>query len=157
MTLEPFDKITVNLRHQTRGLASPPHWRRHKGSRYCPTCLAESGGRWLSSWRSPWSFACTRRSRLLIDTCPGCGHRPHPSGRHPAGVRSPARCTMARGLDNQVDWARNPCNTDLIGPATRPTLFALLLAARSRSRPTATAETHSMNSQPSTAGGSTPL
>lgn len=120
MTLEPFDKITVKLRHQTRGLASPPHWRRHKGSRYCSACLAESGGRWLLSWRSPWSFACTRHSQLLIETCPGCGHRPHPSGRHPAGVTSPAHCTMARGLAQPSGLARNPCNTDLAGPATRP-------------------------------------
>ncbi|MFF1485382.1 TniQ family protein [Streptomyces sp. NPDC058319] len=113
MTLEPFDQITVTLRHTTRGLASPPRWRRHKGSRYCPTCLAENGGRWQLSWRSPWTFACTRHAQFLVETCEGCGHRPHPASRHPAGVTNPARCTMARNLTRGSKGARLPCHTDL--------------------------------------------
>ncbi|OIK04730.1 TniQ family protein [Streptomyces monashensis] len=113
MTLEPFDQITVTLRHTTRGLGSPPRWRRHKGSRYCPTCLAESGGRWQLAWRDPWTFACTPHAQLLVETCEGCGQRPHPAGRHPAGVTNPARCTMARALGRGSKGARLPCHADL--------------------------------------------
>ncbi|MEU7448845.1 TniQ family protein [Streptomyces diastaticus] len=120
MTLEPFDQITVKVRHTTRGLSSPPHWRRHKGSRYCPTCLAETGGRWQLSWRSPWTFACIRHAQLLVETCEGCGHRPHPAGRQPAGVTKPARCTMARDLARGSKGARLPCNTDLTAAVAQP-------------------------------------
>ncbi|MDT0421126.1 TniQ family protein [Streptomyces evansiae] len=120
MTLEPFDQITVTLRHTTRGLGSPPRWRRHKGSRYCPTCLTETGGRWQLSWRNPWTFACTRHAQLLVETCEGCGQRPHPAGRHPAGVTNPSRCTMARDLARGSKGARLPCHTDLTTPVAQP-------------------------------------
>jgi hypothetical protein len=49
---------------------------RRAGSRYCPRCLAASGGRWLLAWHLPWVFACTTHRILLCDTCPGCGHVP---------------------------------------------------------------------------------
>ncbi|MBT2481318.1 TniQ family protein [Streptomyces sp. ISL-94] len=120
MTLEPFDQITVTVRHTTRGLGSPPSWRRHKGSRYCPTCLAENGGRWQLSWRSPWTFACTQHAQLLVETCEGCGQRPHPAGRHPAGVTNPALCTMARDLARSSKGARLPCHTDLTTAVAQP-------------------------------------
>ncbi|MFC8511851.1 TniQ family protein [Streptomyces sp. NPDC057257] len=120
MTLEPFDQITVTVRHTTRGLGSPPRWRRHKGSRYCPTCLAETGGRWQRSWRSPWTFVCTRHAQLLVETCEGCGQRPHPAGRHPAGVTNPALCTMARDLARGSKGARLPCHTDLTTAVAEP-------------------------------------
>lgn len=113
MTLEPLDGITVRLRQATRGLASPPRWRRHKGSRFCPSCLADTGGRWQLDWRSPWAFACPRHQVLLIDDCPAGGHRPHPAGRHPAGVTSASRCTMARDLPGTSALARRPCGADL--------------------------------------------
>lgn len=41
-------------------------------SRYCPECLAESGGRWQLSWRLAWSFACVTHGCILLDRCPGC-------------------------------------------------------------------------------------
>jgi DNA-binding transcriptional ArsR family regulator len=46
---------------------------RRRGSRYCPSCLAERHGRWLLAWRLGWVFACTAHGVLLCDTCPGCG------------------------------------------------------------------------------------
>jgi hypothetical protein len=49
---------------------------RRRGSRYCPSCLAERDGRWLLSWRLGWVFACTAHAVLLCDTCPGCGQVP---------------------------------------------------------------------------------
>ena len=38
---------------------------RRRGSRYCPSCLAERDGRWLLSWRLGWVFACTTHAVLL--------------------------------------------------------------------------------------------
>ncbi len=50
-------------------------WGPAYGSRYCPGCLAESGGRWRLSWRLAWSFACLRHQCLLADLCPYCAGR----------------------------------------------------------------------------------
>jgi len=46
------------------------------GSRFCPRCLGENGGRWLVAWRSNWTVACTRHRLLLHDTCPSCTRTP---------------------------------------------------------------------------------
>ena len=45
---------------------SPPR------SRFCPACLAETGGRWQLWWRRRWAFACPIHQCLLADTCPCC-------------------------------------------------------------------------------------
>ena len=62
---------------------------RRRGSRYCPSCLAERDGRWLLSWRLGWVFACTTHGVLLCDTCPACGQIPRGragrAGRNPPG------------------------------------------------------------------------
>jgi hypothetical protein len=62
---------------------------RRAGSRYCPRCLAVSGGRWLLAWHLPWVFACTHHRILLCDACPGCGNVPRVkygvAGLNPAG------------------------------------------------------------------------
>jgi len=75
------------------GLPSVPRWWRHlAGSRYCPRCLAASGGRWMLAWRIPWTFACTGCRVLLADTCPDCGRR-HRSTRR-RRPREPGRCDL---------------------------------------------------------------
>ena len=64
---------------------------RRRGSRYCPSCLAERDGRWLLSWRLGWTFACTTHEVLLCDTCPACGQIPRcRAGR--AGLNPPGSC-----------------------------------------------------------------
>ena len=64
---------------------------RRRGSRYCPSCLAERDGRWLLSWRLGWVFACTTHDVLLCDTCPACGQIPRGrAGR--AGLNPPGSC-----------------------------------------------------------------
>jgi DNA-binding transcriptional ArsR family regulator len=64
---------------------------RRRGSRYCPSCLAERDGRWLLAWRLGWTFACTTHGVLLCDTCPSCGQAPRGrAGR--AGLNPPGTC-----------------------------------------------------------------
>ncbi len=57
-------------------------WGRACGSRFCPACLKESGGRWQLSWRLAFTFACTRHRMLLADTCPSCGEIPRSRGNY---------------------------------------------------------------------------
>lgn len=67
-------------------------WGRGRGSRYCPQCLAETGGRWQLRWRLGWSFACLRHRCLLADVCPTC-KRPERLYPHIGTViPSPGQC-----------------------------------------------------------------
>lgn len=107
MTLAHYADRALTIDHETRTLKRTFPWGGARGSRYCPTCLKETGGRWQLSWRLGWTFACTEHHCLLADACPECGAvqrrrthvgdlTPHP-GRcaHPAVEatgRSPARC-----------------------------------------------------------------
>jgi hypothetical protein len=89
-------------RYQGTGLAemtappgmrrTPRWWRQLSCSRYCPSCLAANGGRWMLAWRIPWAFACTGCQVLLADTCPDCGrrHRRTRTGQ----PRHPGRCDL---------------------------------------------------------------
>jgi DNA-binding transcriptional ArsR family regulator len=62
-----------------------------RGSRYCPSCLAERDGRWLLAWRLGWTFACPAHGLLLCDTCPACEQPPRGrAGR--AGLNPPGSC-----------------------------------------------------------------
>ncbi|WP_257033697.1 TniQ family protein [Streptomyces sp. Ag109_G2-15] len=80
-------------------------WGRACGSRYCPQCLKESGGRWQLSWRLAFTFACTRHHMLLADTCPACGQIPrsnaHYTGTPPALGICPTR---ARNAPRERCW-----------------------------------------------------
>ena len=71
---------------------TPRWWRQPIGSRYCPRCLAANGGRWMLTWRIPWTFACTGCQVLLADTCPDCRrrHRRTRTGQ----PRRPGRCDL---------------------------------------------------------------
>ncbi|MUL78966.1 TniQ family protein [Mycolicibacterium sp. CBMA 226] len=86
-------------------------WARVHGSRFCPECLAASGGVWLLRWRLVWTFACTRHHCLLADHCPRCGdaqryrYRVGPDAPHPGQCANPALGTVG---------SRRPrCDADL--------------------------------------------
>ena len=90
---------------------SPPR------SRFCPACLAETGGRWQLWWRLRWAFACPIHQCLLADTCPCCDRwqriGPHPHGLVPA----PNRCS--RKADNAYGRDLRRCGADLSAAPTR--------------------------------------
>ena len=73
MTLAVYDGRALLIDPTTGRIVRRRLWGRPAGSRYCPHCLAETGGRWSLSWRLGWSFACLRHQCLLADACPGCG------------------------------------------------------------------------------------
>ena len=84
---------------------SPPR------SRFCPTCLAETGGRWQLWWRLRWAFACPLHQCLLADTCPCCD-RWQRIGPHPHGlVPTPGRCS--RKADNALGRDLRRCGAHL--------------------------------------------
>ncbi|MFJ6438458.1 TniQ family protein [Streptomyces sp. NPDC091416] len=92
MTLQPLDGHAVAIHPEHRRVQPRILWGR-SGSRFCPVCLAETGGRWQLTWRLGWSFACTRHHLLLADRCPACRRIPrlrsHPRSQTPR----PGRCS----------------------------------------------------------------
>jgi DNA-binding transcriptional LysR family regulator len=95
MTLTGHAPQVLRLRADGRRL--DPHtssWLRPRGSRFCPDCLRENGGRWPLAWQLSWTFACTRHHALLHDVCPACG-MPARNGHPAAGPPPPATCCAA--------------------------------------------------------------
>jgi TniQ len=100
MTLEPF------RRQSSTGPGvevdrAPLRWLHSYVSRYCPGCLAETGGRWQSWWRLKWAFACPKHLCLLADVCPACQgvqrHRDLPADLIPTPGRCARKAPAARG------------------------------------------------------------
>ncbi|MFC8838672.1 TniQ family protein [Streptomyces griseoincarnatus] len=92
MTLARYDGRAHVVDAQQRRVEARHVWGRARGSRYCPACLAESGGRWRLNWRLGWSFACLDHRLLLVDACPRCSRMPRhfpATTRHPL---PPGRC-----------------------------------------------------------------
>ncbi|ORA35982.1 TniQ family protein [Mycobacterium aquaticum] len=92
MTIDHYAGRAVRVNPDSATLSRAFPWGRGNGSRFCPLCLAETGGRWQLAWRLGWTFACLRHRCLLADTCPQCGavqrRRPHVSELIP----QPGRC-----------------------------------------------------------------
>ncbi|MDF3291331.1 TniQ family protein [Streptomyces silvisoli] len=73
MTLAHYDGRAIRINFERRYVNRWVLWGRGAGSRFCPDCLTDSGGRWPLFWRLGWAFACPRHHRLLADCCPNCG------------------------------------------------------------------------------------
>ncbi|WP_405630658.1 TniQ family protein [Streptomyces sp. NBC_01174] len=73
ITLASYDQRALRINFERRYVNRWVLWGRGSGSRYCPDCLHDSGGRWQLAWRLGWSFACVLHGRLLADCCPDCG------------------------------------------------------------------------------------
>jgi hypothetical protein len=134
MTLAPWNAIAVTIHPDRRRVEHPPAWRRHTGSRFCPTCLAGNDGRWLLRWRLPWAFACPTHACLLVDHCPGCGKRPHPDR---PGTRTnatiPGQCTTALPTHTPGGWRAPTCGHSLTeAPTISLPANGLVLAGQRR-------------------------
>ena len=76
MTFAHFDQTPLRTTTRKPMVSRVFPWARASGSRYCPQCLVESGGRWQLAWRLGWSFACLKHACLLADVCPKCAGVP---------------------------------------------------------------------------------
>ena len=115
MTLSRYDGNALLIDTATRHVNRRRLWGRATGSRFCPDCLAASGGRWQLSWRLGWSFACTTHRRLLADVCPRCQRIPH---RHPvADLPQPGRC-IAPASKHERGLVIPRCGGELFTAAT---------------------------------------
>lgn len=113
----------------TQAASSP--WTRRSGSRFCPECLRQSGGRWQLAWRLGWAFACVKHRCLLADTCPACGVVPRIRSMPSCVIPQPGRCGNAPTGQRVVRRRRTErCAADLTGvpvaelPVGHPVLAA---------------------------------
>ena len=98
----------------TQAASSP--WTRRSGSRFCPECLRQSGGRWQLAWRLGWTFACVTHRCLLADTCPACGVVPRIRPLPSFVVPQPGHCGNAPTGERPVRRRRaDRCAADLTG------------------------------------------
>ena len=101
-----------------------------RSSRFCPACLAATGGRWQASWRMTWVVACPEHHLLLATTCPACNaltrRRPVRTDSSPP---DPWLCTEPAA--NQT--GRNParCGANLTTADTERVDARLVALARS--------------------------
>ncbi|MDQ6614269.1 MAG: TniQ family protein, partial [Actinomycetota bacterium] len=111
LTLARFQAIFPRIvnRPQRAGL-----WRVVPGSRHCPQCLADTGGRWQLTWRLPWVFACNIHECLLVDVCAGCQRRARSRLPKFSLVATPTRCQQPlRRTDPGRKAGIDTCGTDL--------------------------------------------
>lgn len=108
--------------------------------RFCPECLADSGGRWRMSWQFPFAFACTRHRRILVDACPVCGQHPRHVGHPLAVIPVPGQChNRVRGAG--IGPIASRCRADLTVDVERiPASEAVLHAQRTMMRVVSTGE-----------------
>jgi TniQ/Bacterial regulatory helix-turn-helix protein, lysR family len=93
LTLQRYEGVVVALDHATRAVRTWQLWGRGRGSRYCPACLADSGGRWQLAWRLSWSFYCLRHGLILVDRCPRCQRVPRRTRQRLTRIPAPGLCS----------------------------------------------------------------
>ena len=99
MTLDQYDGTLLTLDHTNKSWVLKASWQPMRSSRYCPQCLAESGGRWMLKWRLPWYFACLRHDCLLLDRCPACRQRARGNWGGREGQLFPGACRAPESHD----------------------------------------------------------
>lgn len=112
MTLMRFDGRALRIDRASRQVSKYVLWGRPRGSRFCPECLADNGGRWPLAWRLGWSFACLTHRRLLADWCPACRRvqRERPFSRRAQPY--PGRCGIRPSRTGDLDVPAG-CGQDL--------------------------------------------
>nr|MBA3746841.1 TniQ family protein [Solirubrobacterales bacterium] len=97
-------------------------------SRYCPSCLRETHGRWLTAWRLPWYLACPEHERMLAcrcEVCDGTQRNQRPRARHVTALTT----ACSHPVDAIKGSGDNRCRHDLTTtPAQDPAPSELLAA-----------------------------
>ena len=86
-------------------------------SRWCPSCLAQSGGRWLAAWRLPWYLVCPTHHTMLASGCPACGGTQRYAGLR-AGYVPELLTSCSRPTAGKAGRSDHRCREDLTTIAT---------------------------------------
>lgn len=116
MVLQHYSERALRISPDGKTIRRTFPWGRARGSRFCPKCLEETGGRWQLSWRLGWTFACTVHNCLLADACPECGVVQRLRTHIGDVVPQPGRC--AHPARDAVGRAPERCGADLTAALT---------------------------------------
>ncbi len=100
-------------------------------TRFCPACLAESGGAWRHEWTLALQLVCSRHQVLLVRCCPDCRRQRFASPAWMSSISPPWVCSEPVP-DGHTCRSRFPaCGRDLRTVPTVPvSLDDILLQAR---------------------------
>lgn len=130
MTVSHYADRAVGINPVTGRFSAAFPWGRARGSRFCPYCLAETGGRWQLAWRLGWSFACVRHNCLLADRCYLCGLEQRHNGHGAQVIPEPGLCTNTVVVPSV---ARAHCGAELAAtPVLRLSVTHPVLLAQQR-------------------------
>lgn len=104
LTLQPWIKDTNWQRRSVARL-------RVTGSRFCPRCLEERGGRWRVWWRLRWAFVCPRHGCLLAEACSMCGGLQRTAPPRSSDVPDPGSCTWRVARSGGTRWCNAPLSS----------------------------------------------
>ncbi|MFF2861778.1 TniQ family protein [Streptomyces rubiginosohelvolus] len=155
MTLAHFDSRAVSINFERRYVNRRVLWGRGSGSRFCPDCLRETGGRWQLFWRLGWAFACPRHGCLLADCCPQCERIPRQRPRSGRVVPHLGVCGNPAANDDSL--VSGGCGFDLSQtrtlrlPAAHPVLGAQEMLINVIETDIADFGAYALDSQPSRA------
>lgn len=82
-------------------------------SRFCPRCLAESGGIWLTQWTGPLELVCTRHQVLLARRCPACHRARFTTTAWMTHNTDPWVCSESIGAEHVPRTRYEECGQDL--------------------------------------------
>lgn len=88
--------------------------------RFCPQCLAESGGAWLRSWRRRTPAACPTHGVQLLVRCPECGAVPFSRSIWMTAATPAWICPQLAVQQPPSRRRRNRCGYDLRQAPTSP-------------------------------------
>ena len=114
---------SVTQRYHASTFSSKPSF----GSRFCPSCLAETGT-WSGLWRSPLVTMCPRHQVMLVDVCPQCRGRPFSGPAWAMHERENSRCTENLPRSTGPRKRRKPCGADLTQVQTSTACPSLVAA-----------------------------
>ena len=86
-------------------------WAPAAGTKFCPSCLADNGGRFSLAWRLPWTFFCLHHNEVLAAACPQC-HQP-PRARLIAAARRPEPTRCCNPNPGRTRRTSTACGGDL--------------------------------------------
>lgn len=111
-TLSGYEGYMISNQHDST--ARRNWWRRRGSSRWCPSCLRETGGAWQLWWRFPFAFACGVHRVLLEDICASCGMDGLPLTQMRDDWLDTTRCHRRMPGTGSC---RQRCGADLMGAA----------------------------------------
>lgn len=113
---DPATTTTADLTSCVANYLRAYHRRRPAAAntmRYCPRCLADTGGVWPARWATPCELVCLRHQIVLLQVCPGCGQVPFHGQRWLSARTASTHCDSPHAWGHTRRRRHTVCGFDL--------------------------------------------